>query len=593
MSLKNGTAPFIIICGIVFFGALHHGLIPFYPADYADTYYDYTLLQNVTISRIEITYTEENGDFVYRFYKIESVDGVYYSNTGKEIDVDVVANFEESFTDLYESGYVYRYNNFFTDYFPHFDIVVTLADGRTITIESYSDYHCFIPWNITYNDTTYTQYNGKIPSALLKMLFTIDEYWLPHDKEARYGCYSAAAPYTLSQQFPQTEYIPTPAEERGKRRLVWQTTAPTNITGPPVYSDGNLIVALQDRVLCVDAETGTMVWEVPFERGDLSNDTESIVVHDSIVYVGAPDSFVYSIDKTGLIRWTYKTTANTHIPLKIVDNYVIGYTGGIICLNPKTGELMWEIPDDTWDEQIYNGTLLFSGIGKDHKSYYALLTIGSGEILWKEDLFEIQHPIYHKGALYFGRPAEKWLMYVDVTTLEEIQEIWFYPYDENDSLLYARGFGDFIILLFYDDEKELLDTVVVINTAEMDTWKYTYTVPLERDSITIKAYQNIVFVLRQGGYIDAFSIKGEEKLWETEIRGTEIINFDVHENKAYVSANDGRIYCLDLKTGDILWSAVTEYELLVFPEPVHVYITLGDELLFVATVGGNLYAFSL
>ena len=585
MSLKNGILPFIIICCIVFFGALHHGLTPFYPADYVDNY-TYALFQDFTISRIEITYTEENGDFVYRFYRIESVDDAYYSNTGKKIDSGLVTNFKESFSDLYESGYVYRYNNFFSDYFPHFDIVVTLADGRTITVESFSGYHCFIPWNITFNSTTYTQYNGKIPSALLKMLITMDEYWLPYRKQARYGCYAAAAPeYPLSQWFPQTEYIP-PEEDH----LVWQTTAPAPITGPPVYSDGNLIVTLKDCCICVDAETGAALWKVPFKRGDLST-AESIAVYDSSVYVGAPDSFVYCIDKTGHIRWTHKTEANTHFPLKIVKDYVICFTGGITCLTRETGELIWEISDNTWNEQIYDDTLLFSGIGKE-QSYYALLNIETGDILWKEDLFEIQHPIYHKGGLYFGRPAEEWLMYVDVT-LDTIEEIWVYPYDTND-LLYATGSGDFIFLLFYDDEKELLDTLVVINTKEMDTWRYTYKIPLKCDAIVdIKVYQDMAFVFRQGGYIDAFSIRDEEKVWEAEIRGTQIINVATHEDNIYISANDGIIYCLDLKTGNILWQAVTEYALLVFPETVYVYATLGDGLLFVATSGGNLYAFSL
>ena len=103
----------------------------------------------------------------------------------------------------------------------------------------------------------------------------------------------------------------------------------------------------------------------------------------------------------------------------------------------------------------------------------------------------------------------------------------------------------------------------------------------------------MAFVFRQGGYIDAFSIRDEEKVWEAEIRGTQIINVATHEDNIYISANDGRIYCLDLKTGNILWQAVTEYALLAFPETVYVYATLGDGLLFVATSGGNLYAFSL
>lgn len=576
-------------------------MVPFYTSvDYSEGIYDndYAPLQDFGISRVEITYTEDSGDFVYRFYKIESVNGVYYSNTGKKIDPDLIANLAESFTNLYESGYVYRYKGFLDGLNPHFVVVVTLVDGKTIVLESYSSYHCFIPWNITHNDTTYTQYNGEIPSALLKILLKIDEaQWLPYDKEARYGCYTAVAPdYALSQKFPRTEYVPTPEEEHGKSHLLWQSIIPNSASGPPAYADGNIIVAERDQVMCIDAETGKMLWEIPFEKeGLLSVDTESVVVRDGIVYVGAPDSLVYSIDmKIGNVYWTYKTKANTQIPLNIVEDYLIALTGGITCLERETGELIWEIPDNTWDEQVYNDKLLFAGIGEDSKSYYALLDVGSGEILWKEDLFEIQHPVYHEGVLYFARPAENVFMYIDVAEPKELEEIWLYPYDVTDSLLYVKVFDDFVFLLFFDEEKELLGRVVVINTEKRDIWKYRYQgVTWKVDySVDVNVYQDSIFVLRQGGYIEAFSITDEEKLWETELRGTEITSFEVYGNKAYVSANDGRIYCLDLETGDILWMAVVEYELRAFPEYVRIYVTIGDGFLFVVTEGGNLYAFS-
>lgn len=596
-SIKKGIAPLLIICGIVCIGIFNFRFSShtdsesfLYPSN--ASYEDFEDFHDIL--SIEITYTaHSDSDFVYRFYKITKIDGVYYSNAGKKIYPYVIHSLADSFTDLYESEYQHSYNNIFTSrYRPHFTVVITLADGKVVTVKSDSSYHCFIPWNIEYNGTSYVQYNGKIPSALLKLLGKIDKEWTAYDKEIQWGCYPAAVPehYTdLSFNFPVTEPVLTLKEERGITHVLWK--ADINPIGVPVYSQGTVFVTTEDQLRALDSKTGEPLWEYPFEQEIVPSlrAPEQVVVHNGTVYVGAP-FWVYSLDgETGALLWKYKT-ATQYVSLALAGENLIALTGGVTCLHRETGELLWEITDDTWNETFYADTILLEGLSKDGP-YHALIDTHTGETLWKGTLFDIKNPVYHEGVLYFSRVTDGKFGSLDVHTMEE----WSYWYGK--PLAYVDVFEDRILLVFFNKEGKSLDSLLVLDLDRFTLWKYTYPkgIPWEPGySMSSSMSEGTLFISREGGIIEAFNAEDGEKLWETEVRGTTITSFEVYNEKIYVSANDGRLYCLEVETGEISWVFAAEHALVAFPEDALVYVSLiEDGFLFVATIDGNLYAFSV
>jgi outer membrane protein assembly factor BamB len=595
-AIKKGAAPALIICGIILVGVLDTGVFNqdsflVYKSPQYEDFHD--------IQTIEITYTAEEGsEIIYRFYKIATINEEYRCNTGDTIDNHFIDLLAESFTDFYESAYEYSYDNFYMfDFNPHFEILITRLNGKPVIIKSDSDYYSYIPWNIEYDGKTYVQYNGKIPTALFNILIEIDkETWVFFDKESRWGCYQPEVPerhFEFSRDFPATEYIMNP-EEDGKNHILWELNTNNSVLVNPFYSDGKVFVTLKDRFISVDGETGDILWELIYEEEGVEFPyslftIENVVFEEGIVYVSAPDSWVYKVDsQTGDTIWKYKTDTHYAFSLKIMGDNLIALTGGVTSLNKETGEKIWDITDDTWNEKFYDDKILLESFGEGPDSYHALVDSNTGEILWKENLFDVVNPVYHEGVLYYSRPKENILVSTVVKTLNEK---WSYAYSK--TLEYFEVFDDKILLVLFD-RKGFLDSLVLLNANGSVAWNYIYPEEVawgfgfEAESIL---YEKRLFFVREKGVIEAFNTEDGDKLWETEVRGTQVTNFDIYEQRIYIAANDGNLYCLDPDTGTILWIFAAENGLKTYPEDVHIYVSsMKDGFLYVATLDGNLYA---
>lgn len=599
LKIRKGVAPLLIILGIIWVRVFDFGL-PFTDSDSLQYSWENSSLEDFEdfhdISCIEITYTADcSSEYVYRFYRIENIHGTYYNNTGEKIDPQLIRRLAESFTDFYESDYEYSYDNFFlTDYQPHFTVTIALTGGREIILKSDSGYHCFIPWNIEYRNVLYVQYNGRIPSALLPILVTIDKnFWSSYDKQVRWGCCPAAVPercVEFSSTFPVTESVVLPEEEQGKIHVVWDKDLQNSLIGGPFYFNGKVFVALRDRLVSLDAETGEILWEHRFEPGNIPVVyAEDLLVHEGAVYVSAPDSWIYSLDsETGALLWKYKTNAY-NVSLRIIEDYLIAVTGGIVCLNRGTGDLIWELTDDTWNEKIYDDKILLESLRND-RSYYRLIDGRTGEVIWEENAFEVKYPVYRDGVLYFLRVAENAFVSMNVKNRKE----WSHSHD--NTLGHVEVFKDRILLVLFDSERMVLHSLVLLSNTGSEIWEYIYPEKITWEFGCImngKLLGGILFIVREGGIAEAFDVENGEKLWEIEAKGTEITGFEVFEKRIYLSANDGRLYCLD-ETGRILWIFAAEDELAKYPDDALIYVSQIEEgFILVATADGNLYALSV
>ena len=603
-AIKRVIIALTIILEITFFAALHTGLIPSpeshvihsteYPPRVPEKFYD--------VAALEIMYTAEyrQHPFVYRFYKIQNTKGAYYSNTGKTIDFSVIQYLMDSLTDLYESEYQKNYKEFYLGgYYPHFTVVITLTNGKDIIIKSDSNYYCFIPWNIEYDGNTYVQYNGRIPTALFRILQEIEpDTWSDYQKEAYWGCYPAELPaiYTdPSLLFPKTEPAAIPGEEQGKSCLLWEA-ALDPVMGSPCSHGGRVYVTVTDRLLSLDAPTGDVLWEFVFdEPGEILpflHSTENILVHEGKVYCSAPDSWIYCLEgETGELLWKHKTGAQYIFSMHMFEDNLVSFTGGITCLNKETGHLIWEMTDNTWNEAFYHDKVLLEGI-EEEGPYRALVDVNTGAVLWKENFFDATYPVYQNGVLYFCNPKENTLISIDIWTGEPY---WYYVYGETVTGLTINK--DRVILVLFNEKENLLDSVVVLDTKGSEIYTYTYPRKITWEfGYTVNCIPSedteALFLIREGGFIQAF--KDGDNLWETEVRGTQITSFNIYEEEIYISDNDGKIYCLNLDTGKILWIFAAADKLTAFPDNIYVYVSsIEDGLLFVATSEGSLYALSI
>lgn len=258
-------------------------------------------------------------------------------------------------------------------------------------------------------------------------------------------------------------------------------------------------------------------------------------------------------------------------------------------MNKETGHLIWEMTDSTWNETFYHDKVLLEGI-EEEGPYRALVDVNTGAVLWKENFFDATYPVYRNGVLYFCNPKENTLVSIDIWTGEPY---WCYVYGETLTGLTISK--DRIILVLFNKKENFLDSVVVLDTKGSEIWTYTYSRKVAWEfgyTVTCIPSEDTLFLIREGGFIQTF--KDGDNLWETEVRGTQITSFNMYEEEIYISANDGKIYCLKSGTGEILWIFAAADELTAFPEDVYIYVsTIEDGLLFVATSEGSLYALSV
>ena len=587
--------------------------LPFIAGSDSNSYFNFNS-DEYEISKIDITYELEGyGASVHKTYTIELHGRVYYYN-GQKIDPALISGLAESFTDFYQSSkYEYGYEDFIVfDHYPEFIIEITYKNRDNMILRTNSSYHCFIPWNIEYKGKSYVQYNGKIPTALLKILVAIDkEEWSSRDKLSRWGCYPAPVPdrYAargVSSDFPESTTTPTVKEEKGKQHVMWEINVQDQIIGNPVYADGKVYVITQHGFSCIDSKTGKSLWEITCEDVvSLCEDVvsmyffymhtyENLIVHEGMLYGAALDSFVYSMDdETGEILWKFDTKWVSPSRLQIYEDRLLVFSEGIFCLNKKTGEKIWEIPGNIYGEKVYDDKILFEGWIKNVGSYAALADITTGRIIWKEHESDISHLVYCEGTFYLTKWKEEVLHSVDLGSMEEI---WSY---KCGGASYFEVIHDRIVLLVSDKEKDYLKKVVLLDEKGTILWEYHYPEMCIRwglgHRIDIEMVKDKIFLLIEGGVIQTFHVETGEILWETEMRGTVIMNFDMYKNRIYVFLNDGRIYCLRVETGVILWEFATKEELFFmfyYREP-HAYSSeMKDNLLFVATKDGILFAFS-
>ncbi len=157
----------------------------------------------------------------------------------------------------------------------------------------------------------------------------------------------------------------------------------TNLIHSSPASNGNTVVFGCDNgaVYGVNVNTGQLQWSAKTRSAVFSSPS----IRDGKVYFGSTDSTFYALDaSTGKQLWAKHLTGKIHNS-QAVDQYHV-YTsvvgGEIYCLNSDDGQIVWKtnIAGVVNSSPILSGDVLY--IGTLNKILYAI-DVHSGNILWQ------------------------------------------------------------------------------------------------------------------------------------------------------------------------------------------------------------------
>lgn len=553
---------------------------------FTDTDEDYQIVT------LEIMYNAETtGRSIHENYKVERVHDKYYTSTGSPVDSHLMNELVDSFTDFYESER-HEICEKGAGFSEHYTVKATLKNGETMIMKSDSSCRCSIPWNITYKGEPYVQYNGKIPTALLKILLVLDsDRWSYYEKDAHWGCYPGEIPDVyvekgFSSDFPESTVEKSPEELLGAQHVLWKVDVlaafPPQYTDgifivtaedavhvynkageklwemnvdtiimPPQYAEGILYITVNGAVHAVNSQTGQPLWEYTFEKGPFCSKTGIyLAAHDGAVYVGTPAPAFYKLDAaTGAIIWEYKGELRTCPQVKIFHGNLLMHSAQIFCLDTETGGINWEIPFYAPGVAYYEDMLLTNGVDEAGYFFYALIDSGSGEVLWRENSRNIGKVAYNKGIMYIDWIRE---MRVSAVTVETGEERWSHEHEK--TVVYQTPAGEGVFFLIADEKEKVLETLVHV-TNDGSLWEYSFESVFwdANYKARLELIQDTAVLVREGGFIEGFDINTGNKLWETEVRGSKIESVHGYGGGLYVSADDSIIYCVDVTSGDILW----------------------------------------
>ncbi|MBU7013754.1 MAG: PQQ-binding-like beta-propeller repeat protein [Theionarchaea archaeon] len=576
-------------------------------------------------------------------YEIARREGVYYSDMGERIPSELIRLLMTSLTDLYEAEeYEKRYDGVVkADGSYKFEITVSLQNGNEILIGSRNNLHCWIPWNVEYEGKSYVQYNGRIPSALIKILAVLDEWWLVYDKETTWGCYAFPPPERYAQEgfssdFPKYVPIPTPEEIEARSHLLWNSDLEEAIMTDPLYTDGGLFLVTRNSVVCLDAPTGSLRWEtyiscpistIVCEEGVLylatvdrilaldseTGDTlwrlaieeqpsafmwypgNQLWLYEGALYVGMRGPLVYCVDaQSGTIFWKYREEGNTIPHLWISDKSVIVVSQAMSCVDRETGNLVWKTAESVSGVQVYgeDGVILCSISGRPYLCI-GLLDMQTGETLWKAPERIVSHPVYREGLLYYGDENAQCVVCLDVRAQTTR---WLYSYQNSLDELVLLEEGILLVMDLEKDQRSYLDRLVFLNFSGEEEWEEVYpgkTTGYYVSRPEARALGETLLFTRDG-IIEAFTISTGERRWQSEVRGESTRAVELYDGKIYTVADDTTLYCLDMRTGEVVWFFELDDELRISYEflPGLAVMSVHENLIIAASRNGKVYGFS-
>lgn len=358
-----------------------------------------------------------------------------------------------------------------------------------------------------------------------------------------------ASAFVYSQDWPKFGYDPqntgySPSSGPSVGNLQWEyTTAGYDVTSPAVV-DGKVYVSSgDDKIYCLDADTGASIWNYSLywdassptvargkvylggESGILclnadwgteiwnedysSGQTTSPVVADGLVYIGTPGGRVWSfIADTGDFRSNYEVTGRIHSSPAVADGKVV-----IVHGDDDGGWVTWLKIEEPWSSLSPKWSYPFDGVN-------VMLS-----------------PAVADGLVYVGSEYAVHCLEYDVYQ-EEVTEKWEFPEEYWERVTSSPTVADGEVYIGFEDRVYCLDAYTGV-----PTWNYTTGFPVTSTAVA----DGNVYVSSDDGKIYCLNADTGAWIWEFQIEATEEIITSspaVADGKLYVSTSNGKVYCL-------------------------------------------------
>jgi outer membrane protein assembly factor BamB len=312
----------------------------------------------------------------------------------------------------------------------------------------------------------------------------------------------------------------------------WSFTTGNVVYSSPAVADGKVYVGSEDdKVYCLNAATGTLIWS--YKTG---SDVRSPAVAGGRVYVGSWDDKVYCLDAaTGASLWNYTTGGAVPSSPAVAGGkvYVGSYDTKVYCLNAATGAFIWKY---AIGGQVYSSPAVADGnvyVGSKDGNVYCL-NATTGDWIWN---------------------------YTTVSDVDSSPAV-------ADGKVYVGSYDAKVYCLNATDGAHI--------------WNYT-TGDIVDSSPAVAGGK--VYVGSRDGKVYCLNATTGEFIWSYTTGNWVRSSPAAADGKVYVGSRDNKVYCLDAATGAVIWSYATNND--VYSSPA-----VADGVVYVASTDHRVYAFS-
>ena len=330
----------------------------------------------------------------------------------------------------------------------------------------------------------------------------------------------------------------------------------------------------------------TQLWHVQ----DHSDIASGIIQEGKVVYFTNTLGELRALDaKTGKYLWTFSTGDKIYSEPVYHDKniYFTSTDGGVYCVSARKGKLVWKHMTDypILSTPAIEGDTVYVAGGKGR--FYAFDAV-TGKKLWQYEGIKgymEARPAIGRDVVAIG----SWAAEFNAVNKKDGTLSW--KYAPGISRYYSPGatwpvaYGGRIYAqsadynLYCFDEK---DGRIIWASKK----------PNGRESLGAEPDGSILYVKSINDYVVAIDATADtyKELWRANVgMGPEYgpTRITVNDTKAFIPTGNGKVYCLDKKTGETLWCHRFSSSLITCVYPV------GQEALIVTTMGGGIHYMKL
>ena len=372
--------------------------------------------------------------------------------------------------------------------------------------------------------------------------------------------------------------------------VVWKRELAIEVNYLRADVEDILLVYVEDDLDAVNKQTGELAWSHKMGRLNGRQSIRFVIVDDTLFY-GSDHGDIVALDvQTGSELWRFQTAALIHDTPTIHDDtvFVGSRDGYLYALNASTGDRLWRVQvHDNYRTEVVDDVVYGlpasrrGGDGPETLGVYAVDPT-TGEVIWTQNAGgrigrHVMNFIVHEDSVFVGEISG------DVFALNRQDGELLWSFDETGNTR-----EEFFVLL---EDEGLVTAHYWSGSSSRSAF---YSIDLETGdplwntgsgmlvSQIESPVEGMVFMASDftGGLVAADSATGETIWYQVaESVGSE---FEVSDDVIYFGI-DRKMLALDVRTGDQLWSSLTNGAISERP-------LVEGKIVFVHSTGGSLYA---